>query len=185
MKTIIYSKFRALLIVMAIAIFSSCSTEEVSVENEILSFDFQLKKAQTCEEQIEILTKAMRKFHNVEVAKAQGYNRILEVPFVPGMGYHYLNPDYVDGKFDLLHPELLVYYPGENGKMKFGAAEYLIRIENCDSEQTYSNPPQGFIGDEDHWHVNCDAGGWTLHAWVGLENEAGVFKPTNAAVPSP
>ncbi|MFV8226304.1 hypothetical protein [Christiangramia aquimixticola] len=184
MKTIIYSKFKALLLVMVIAILSSCSTDEVPVENEIISYDFQLKKAKTSDDQVAILTKAMRKFHNFEVAKAHGYDMVVS-PFVPEMGIHYLNPDYVDGKFDLLHPEILVYYPDENGKMNFGAAEYLIPIPECESVLVYGPAPEGFIGNEDHWHVNCDAKGWTLHAWVGLENELGVFYPTNAAVPVP
>ena len=90
-----------------------------------------------------------------------------------------IEEEYVDMKFDLLKPEILVYHPDENGKMQFVAAEYLIPVPNCDQTEDYTIPEGPFIGEDDHWHLNCAAGGWTLHAWVGLENPDGVFAPFN------
>ncbi|MBT8296684.1 MAG: hypothetical protein KJP01_02660 [Gramella sp.] len=168
----------------SIFLLVSCSSDQVAENEEIQTFDFKLERAETSDDQIAVLTKAMRKYHNFQVAQAQGY--IIEAsPFVPGMGFHYVNPDYVDGTFDILNPEILVYYLDQDGNKVFGAAEYLIPIPGCDVANEYSNPPEGFIGSDDSWFVNCTAGGWTLHAWVGLENPEGVFVASNNTVPNP
>lgn len=157
----------------------SCSTEPAE-EEIIQSVDFKIEFAESAEEQLAMLSKAMRRFHNFNVALSQGYVQVS--PLVPGMGYHFVNPDYVDMEFEILKPEILVYHPDENGVMQFVAAEYLIPVPNCDPEGGYTPPAEGFLGDDDHWHLNCNAGGWTLHAWVGLENENGVFAPFNPAL---
>jgi hypothetical protein len=160
----------------------SCSKAEVE-DGVIETYDFKIEKAETVEDQLELLTKAMRRFHNFEVAEAQGYVPVS--PLVPGMGVHYAKPEYVDMQFELLKPEILVYHPDENGVMQFVAAEYLYVIPECFELTEYPEAPEGFIGDQDMWSVNCYAGpgGWTLHAWVGLENADGIFAPFNPALP--
>ena len=176
MKTTLLRKVYLLVIVFTGMLISSCSSD--SLEEETLSsYDFRLEKAETLDDQLVMLTKAMRRFHNFDVAVDQGYKQVS--PLVPGMGYHYAKEEYVDLKFDLLKPEILVYHPDENGKMQFVAAEYLIPVHNCDQTEDYTIPEGPFIGEDDHWHLNCTAGGWTLHAWVGLQNPDGVFAPFN------
>lgn len=126
----------------------------------------------------------MRKFRNFHVAEKYGYTEIVS-PYVPGMGTHVTNLNYIDGEFDLLKPEILVYYEDKHGRMILGAAEYLYVIPDCSDLTVYPDAPEGFIGTDDKWHVNCNAGpgGWTLHAWVGLENPDGVFAPYNPVLP--
>lgn len=173
----LFQKAQLLLLILSAGFFFSCSTDTDSEIDSLEVYDFKVEKATTPEAQVEMLTKAMRRFHNFDVAIDQGYIQVSEL--VPGMGYHFAKPEYVDMQFDLLKPEILVYHPDDNGKMQFVAAEYLIPIPGCDDSLEYSDAPEGFIGDEDHWHVNCLAGGWTLHAWVGLENPNGVFAAFN------
>lgn len=164
-----------------ILMLSALSCNNVTLEEEVLkTYDFKIEKAESVHDQLEMLTKAMRRFHNFDVAVDQGY--IPVSPLVPGMGMHYAKLEYVDMNFEILKPEILVYHPDENGVMQFVAVEYLIPVEGCDPELNYTPPSDGFLGDQDHWHLNCAAGGWTLHAWVGLENEAGVFAPFNPAL---
>ena len=177
-------------ILLILVVFTSCSTETAE-EQDLPSMDFKIEKAETWQDQIDYLTKAMRPYHNFQVAQAHGYTVLLGPPgneYVPQMGYHYLNPSLADGEFELLKPEILVYYPDENGDLQFGAAEYLDPIagftppEGCVMDPN-STSPEGFIGDADEWHPVCGAGGWTLHAWVGLYNEDGVFNSTNSVLP--
>lgn len=157
----------------------SCSNE--SAEEELFeTYDFKIEKAESVDDQLAMLTKAMRRFHNFKVAEAQGYIQVS--PLVPGMGFHYANPNYVDMEFDILKPEILVYYPDDSGTMQFVAAEYLLPVKDCDPAVDYIAPSVGFMGDDDHWHLNCNAGGWTLHAWVGMENTDNVFAPYNPAL---
>ena len=183
MKTNLTSlkKFDKLLYLFALAFLLSCSTDPAE-EEIIQTHDFKIEKAETVEDQIEMLTKATRRFHNIDVAIDQGY--VAVSPLVEGMGIHYAKFEYVDMEFDLLKPEILVYHPDENGDMQFVAAEYLIVIPDCFNASEYPDAPEGFIGDSDEWEVNCYAGpgGWTLHAWVGLENGDGVFAPFNPAL---
>ena len=176
MKKNLFTKPFLVLPVLFLALISSCSSDPFEDEN-LQSYDFKVEKAETLDDQLVMLTKAMRRFHNFDVAVDQGYKQVS--PLVPGMGYHYAKEEYVDLKFDLLKPEILVYHPDENGKMQFVAAEYLIPVHNCDQTEDYTIPEGPFIGEDDHWHLNCTAGGWTLHAWVGLENPDGVFAPFN------
>ena len=179
MKNAVLKTFKTALIFIFLFSVLSCSND--SLEAEIIeTYDFKIEKAESVEDQLEMLTKAMRRFHNFKVAEAQGY--VAVSPLVPGMGIHYAKHEYVDMKFEILKPEILVYHPDENGVMQFVAAEYLIPVEDCDPLGEYTSPDDAFLGDQDHWHLNCNAGGWTLHAWVGLENEAGVFEPFNPAL---
>lgn len=166
----------AIVVVFSIAI-SSCSKDSVVEKEALETYDFKIEKAETVEDQLEMLTKAMRRFHNFDVALDQGY--VAVSPLVPGMGVHYAKEEYVDMNFEILKPEILVYHPDENGVMQFVAAEYLIPIPDCDPDLNLPQPNEGFMGDDDHWEINCNAGGWTLHAWVGLHNPAGVFQPGN------
>jgi hypothetical protein len=182
MRTIISIISRGILLMLSIALIGACTTDPVTVENEISTIDLQLESVETTEDQLKLLTREMRKFRNLHVAEKNGYT-VQVSPYIPGMGIHVLNPEYVNGEFNLLKPELLVYYNDKHGKWILGAAEYLVPLEDCDPENPTSLAPDGFIGDTDHWHINCIAGGWTLHAWVGLENEEGVFNPINNAVP--
>ena len=178
------------------AILGSCSQEPLESEtvSKVQKEELFSKKpsASSSQEQLVFLKKKMRKFHNFQVAQAQGYTVLVGPPpnmYVPNMGYHYLNPDKVNGEFNLLEPEILVYHEDETGNMVFGAAEYLVPIPgleapfNCDIEITVPIP-DSFIGEADQWEVNCGAGGYTLHAWVGIENPMGVFHPTNPLVPA-
>jgi hypothetical protein len=176
--------FNLLIPVLLLVLIMSCTNESIEevdltkTESETLSA--KKKNAATWQEQIEILDQKMQRFHNFQVSQAQGYT-VQANPYVPQMGYHMLNPDLVNGEFNLLEPEILVYHVDENGNMVFGAVEYLVPVMDLDNPPA---PPTGFIGDEDHWHLNPAAGGWALHAWVGIDNPDGVFMDFNPNVPA-
>lgn len=112
---------------------------------------------------------ATARYQRVEAALADGFVDI--DLFVPGMGYHFLNPDRVDGTFDPREPELLVYTRQSNGRMRLVAVEYAV--------PTSEPRPEGFTGDTDVWDENTTFSLWTLHAWVWLENPDGVFADLN------
>ena len=94
-------------------------------------------------------------------------------------GIHYLNASLLDDKFEVEKPELLLYAPDENNKLKFVAVEYAVPIEDL------NNPPpvpEGFKGADDVWEINTEFKLWTLHVWVKLENPDGIFAPHNPAL---
>ena len=89
------------------------------------------------------------------------------------MGYHYFHPGLMaDLPVDPLEPEALVYAPGENGKLKLAAVEWVVRGPN-------SNPPGLPAPDPDRAR-NGDAhsgptprAGLLPHACLGLEAQPG------------
>lgn len=112
---------------------------------------------------------ATARYHDLSAALADGY--VNTGVFLPGMGLHYVNPAHMDGVFEATAPELLVYWPDAQGRMRLVALEYAVPI-------VYPQP-EGFSGSDDSWHANVGFGLWTLHAWIWLENRSGIFADTN------
>ena len=115
-------------------------------------------------------------YHSVERAEADGY---ISINFCePGEGCHWLKPSLIDGIFELEHPEILLYAPGENG-LRLVAVEYVEPIGLLPG-----GPPEGFTGDEDHWRTDTEGAGlWELTVWVWLHNPNGMFEQHNPRVP--
>lgn len=118
---------------------------------------------------------ATARYHDLANALADGYADIDVV--IPNMGRHYLKSSLLDATFEVERPELLVYSPGANGRMKLVAVEYAVPLDQAEQA------PEGFRGSADQWFANQQFQLWTLHAWVWEENPQGVFTPTNSRVP--
>ena len=130
-------------------------------------------------------------------ATAGGWVRV--TGYVPGIAAHYMNFRYVDGSFDIEHPEMLLYDGDGPEASMVGLSYYLLH------ESDYE-PTQGFTGPNDHFHRHiglcvgaggvigdstttaeeCAArggtkqsstGGWMNHVWVipGCESPWGLF----------
>lgn len=117
------------------------------------------------------------RFHSTRQAEAAGYTPAEHCVASPlgGMGMHWVNMNLVDPVFDPLHPEVMLYEPGPNGRPKLVGVEYIV----IDVGQ----PRPAFDG-----HA-FDVGGtpvpvahWSLHVWVHRDNPSGVFAPFNPRV---
>lgn len=115
---------------------------------------------------------ATRKFRDVKLARAAGYAATGECARDPkdgGMGVHYANPDLVaDGKLDVTKPEVLVYQPKPNGKLRLGALEYLQAdadqdlATDDDRPSLFDLPFDGpMLGHEPGTPIHYD-----LHVWL-------------------
>ena len=119
---------------------------------------------------------AADKYFDVDKAVADGYTDI--GVFMPNMGWHYLNNQLLDEKFDWTKPELLVYADDPcGGKRKLVAVEYAVPLALS------NKAPAGFVGRADEWDANQTFQIWTLHAWVYEFNPDGVFAAFNPRVP--
>jgi len=127
--------------------------------------------------EINQVEEATAKYMDYSVAQSEG--RIDVSGYVPNMGHHYLNPALIDGTFDLLQPEFILYKPDADGNMQMVGVEYGIIPDDPDNPGT---PPVGFTGDADVWHFNDLVGQWQLHVWTVLENPDGVFEPHNMVI---
>ena len=177
-------KFNLIIVLIVnVSMFLSCSDEgidEIELQQELVEEDILSRHTKApWYDQVAEMKKAMTKFRNFDYAKENGYF-VQAGHYVPNMGYHFLNPALVDPTFDYLKPEIILFYP-DDGDMKFGGVEYLIPVADFDNP---GDAPEGFIGDDDHWHLNPNAGGWTLHVWIGKKNPDGIFAAFNPKVPA-
>ena len=165
----------------ALVLVTSCSKDDGLLESD-LKMASAKAKTETLDAQLKKVRKAAMRFHSFEQAKKAGYADPYPFnpsPYVPNMGFHYINVGLIDGEFDMEKPEILLYVPNEQGQLKLVGVEYAI------PQAISSTPPEGFIGDNDHWHLNPNVAGgsWTLHAWVVMDNPDGVFAEFNPNVP--
>jgi hypothetical protein len=129
---------------------------------------------------IEVVRDATRRFRDVSVAVAEGYTE--QFGCVSGsdygaMGVHYVNFALVgDPALDPTRPELLVYEPTENGKLRLVAADYLVIKDAWDA----ANPaPPELLGQLFHLFESPNRFGlpafYTLHVWAWKPNSNGAF----------
>jgi hypothetical protein len=120
--------------------------------------------------QIARLRELTAPFHDFQTAVAAGWGMPIPGCFsdskLGGMGYHFGNPALIDGAVDALEPELLVYEPQKNGKLRLVAVEYLVPVEAW----TASEPPH-LYGQSFHRYEEF----WVLHVWHFRHNPSGVF----------
>lgn len=101
-----------------------------------------------------------------------------------GMGIHYVDGDLVaDGKVDATTPELLVYEPQRNGRLRLVAAEYVVFQDAWDA--THDAPPVLFGQELELVEAGNRYGlppFYELHAWLFKHNPSGFFEDWNPTV---
>jgi hypothetical protein len=128
---------------------------------------------------------ATAQFQQVETAEAAGYvlaSPCVAHPELGGMGYHYVNFGLVDLELDPLQPEILVYAPLPNGKLKLVAVEYAVPIVPWDAQW---DDPEDVVPPmvlDHHLHRNEHLGLYALHVWIWQHNPAGMFEDWNPNV---
>lgn len=132
------------------------------------------------------LRAATAKFHRTQVVQEAGYDLVPDLdhcfdnPGVGGMGFHYINTELLDTTVDPLQPEAMVYAPGPNGKLQFGAVEFIVPAEAWDAE--HDSLPSAYGQD---FHLNETLGVYVLHAWIWKNNPSGMFEDWNPKVSCP
>ncbi len=118
-------------------------------------------------------------FHDFARAADAGYAAPITPCWAHGtlgaMGYHYGNPELIDGTVDLLHPELLMFEPGPGGHMRLVGMEYIVPIDAW----TDASPPT-LLGQVFHPHATLPI--YKLHVWLWRDNPRGTFADWNPAV---
>jgi hypothetical protein len=118
-------------------------------------------------------------FHRFETAVKAGWGSKITECFsdaqLGGMGYHYGNTTLIDGVVDGRKPELLLYEPQKNGKLRFVAVEYIVPF----TAWTAGEPPRLY---GQSFHRNEAFGLWVLHVWHFRNNPSGVFADWNPTV---
>jgi hypothetical protein len=129
---------------------------------------------------IKIVRQATERFQDVDVAKAEGY--ALQFGCVSGsesgaMGMHFVNGALVgDGELDPTRPEIVIYEPMPNGKLKLIGADFLVLADAWNAK--HAAPPE-MKGQLFHLFESPNRFGlpafYTLHVWAWKDSPTGAF----------
>jgi hypothetical protein len=116
-------------------------------------------------------------FHDVNLAEAAGYGRLLscfDLPGVGGMGQHFVNTSLLDATIVADQPEALVYEV-DGDRLQLVAVEYIVPWQAWVS----TTPPQLYgrsFTSVTSLHL------WALHAYIWRPNPLGMFANYNPSV---
>jgi hypothetical protein len=136
---------------------------------------------------IKIVRESTARFRDVEVAKQEGYQ--LMFGCVSGdaggaMGLHFVNGGLIgDDVLDPTHPEIVIYEPLPNGRLRLIGADFLVLADVWHANHTET--PQ-IMGQLLHLFESPNRFGlpnfYTLHVWAWKENPTGAFVNWHANV---
>jgi protein-S-isoprenylcysteine O-methyltransferase Ste14 len=130
---------------------------------------------------VEAVREATVRFKDVTAAEIEEYHLLFGC--VSGgetgaMGLHYVNLDLVtDGELDPSRPEIILYEPLPNGRLRLTGADFLVFADGWDMANP-GNPPQ-LMGQLFHRFEAPNRFGlpafYTLHVWAWKDNPSGTF----------
>ena len=129
-------------------------------------------------QQLAELRIATAPYREVDAAKAAGFMELtgcMSDPVKGGTGMLYGMTSRFDATPQPDAPEMLVYAPEANGKLRLVAAEFAVPLDAW----TSTEPPMLF-GQAFHKHKLF--GLWVLHAWIWKTNPSGMFAEYNPTV---
>lgn len=138
---------------------------------------------------------ATSEYHRTDVALAEGYAlppsgplheciSALEGPHA-AMGYHWINSSLVgDDQLNPATPEVLVYEPTKNGKLRLVALEYVVFADAWEASHPDSVPslfgrPLKYVPEPNRYELPAF---YEIHAWVWKHNPWGMFADHNPRV---
>jgi len=136
---------------------------------------------------IKAVREATEPYQSSLFAESQGYQ--LQFGCVSGsdfgaMGLHFVKFALVDDVLDVTQPEIILYEPLPNGKLRITGADYLIPAAAWDAKHPH-DPPQ-LMGQLFHLFDSPNRFGldpfYTLHVWAWKENPNGAFTNWNPNV---
>jgi hypothetical protein len=129
---------------------------------------------------VRIVRDATDPFHDVAVAQGEGYSLLfgcVSGPDVGAMGMHFVNLPLVgDDVLDPARPEIVIYEPMPDGRLKLIGADFLVLKSVWDAN--HPAPPQ-LMGQLLHLFDAPNRFGlpafYTLHVWAWKTNPNGAF----------
>lgn len=172
---------------LLVVLVSSCSEPGNVLEpDHAVLLDKAVPTPESSEaEWLKALKQVTARFNSLTLAQAEGYTPediCVALPGVGGMGYHWPNFPLIDGVFEPLKPEVLVFAKAPNGHLRLMALEYVVL--------DVGQPRPAFAGhafDDGDVPPLLQAGipHWTLHVWLFEENPLGIHAPFNPTVSCP
>jgi hypothetical protein len=139
-------------------------------------------------ELVRVVREATARYRDVEVAKADDYALVFGCvtgPDYGAMGLHYVNGDLLnDGKLDATRPEIVIYEPLPNGRLRLIGADYLVDAKAWHAANGPATPQ--LFGQLLHYFGSPNRFGlepfYTLHVWAWKDNPSGTFTNWHSTV---
>jgi hypothetical protein len=129
---------------------------------------------------VDVVRQATERFKDVSVAEAEDYHLLfgcVSGPDSGAMGMHYVNLSLVgDGELDPTRPEIVIYEPMPDGRLKLIGADFLVFADAWNAK--HQAPPE-VMGQLLHLFEAPNRFGlpafYTLHVWAWKDNPTGTF----------
>ena len=134
---------------------------------------------------IKIVRESTERFKDVAQAEREHYSLLfgcVSGPDAGAMGLHFLNGDLLNevnngGVFDPTRPQIVLYEPGLDGRLRLVGADFLVFADAWDAKHPH-DPPQ-LMGQLFHFFESPNRFGlpafYTLHVWAWKDNPSGAF----------
>lgn len=136
-------------------------------------------------DKIATIRAATAKYHDVDVALADGYVPVSDCVAGPdgAMGVHYMNPALAGAPVDLRHPAFLLYLPGDDG-LRLVGVEYFKA--DADQDLATDDDRPSLLGQDFDGPMPGHGPGapvhYDLHVWTWAHNPDGMFAEFNPAL---
>ena len=139
-------------------------------------------------ELVQIVRESTERFKDPAVAEGEGYKLAfgcVSGPDYGAMGLHFVNMNLVgDPALDPMRPEIVIYEPLPNGRLRLIGADYLVLASAWDALHPGETPQ--LMGQLLHLFEAPNRFGlppfYTLHVWAWKENPTGTFVNWHANV---
>lgn len=137
---------------------------------------------------------ATARHHSLRAAAADGYGAFpagvpLHECIADGsghgaMGVHWVDGALLDAEVDAAQPEVLVYEPTREGRLRLVAVEYVVPAAAWAAEHGTTVPQlfgvdMTYVGEPNRYEIPAF---WQRHAWIWKHNPMGVLADHNPAV---
>ena len=131
---------------------------------------------------VDVVRESTERFRDVTVARDAQYTLAfgcVSGPEYGAMGMHFVNFGLVfDGVLDPTKPEIVIYEPLPNGRLRLVGADFLVLASQWDASHAPGEVPQ-IMGQLMHLFESPNRFGlpnfYTLHVWAWKDNPTGTF----------
>jgi hypothetical protein len=133
------------------------------------------------------LRRVTEPFKSLDAAKLAGYATQITPCWAHhsagAMGYHYGNTTLFDATADLLQPEVVIYEPEKNGRMRLVGLEYIVPLaawEGAGHDLSDATDVPRLLGQPFTRHSTLPI--FKLHIWLWQNNPSGTYADWNPKV---